>query len=41
MFTSWVKIDDDRDNCVNVSVAFLTDADLETVIRRLKQELGR
>ena len=36
----WVRVDDDRADCVNVSVAFCSDAELEVVIRRLDEVLG-
>ncbi len=36
----WVRVDDDRADCVNVSVAFCSLPELDLVIRRLREVLG-
>jgi hypothetical protein len=36
----WVRVDDDRADCVNVSVAFCSETELDVVIRRLREVLG-
>jgi L-seryl-tRNA(Ser) seleniumtransferase len=37
----WVRIDDDRSDAVNVSVAFCSESELRVVAGRLKEELTR
>jgi L-seryl-tRNA(Ser) seleniumtransferase len=37
----WLRIDDDRPDAVNVSVAYCTDEELEVVIGRLRDVLGQ
>jgi L-seryl-tRNA(Ser) seleniumtransferase len=37
----FVRVDDERDDAVNVSVAFCTDEELAVIIRRLVEELAR